>query len=83
MGDAQRKVDSVPSRVLASTGTGGQLRKEEAEAKLQCGVLGPIEDFLEAVATEWRLPAYAIGMCLLRMEEAAPALRALLVKTAD
>jgi len=59
------------------------MRKEEAEAKLQCGDLGPIEDHLEAVATEWRLPAYAIGMCLLRMEEAAPALRALLARASD
>jgi hypothetical protein len=59
------------------------MRKEEAEAKLQCGDLGPIEDHLEAIATERRLPAYAIGMCLLRMEEAAPVLRALLARAAD
>jgi Protein of unknown function (DUF1186)/SEC-C motif len=59
------------------------MRKEEAEAKLQCGDLGPIEDHLEAIAAEWRLPAYAIGMCLLRIEEAAPALRALLARAAD
>ncbi|HWZ41064.1 MAG TPA: DUF1186 domain-containing protein [Bradyrhizobium sp.] len=59
------------------------MRKEEAEAKLECGDLGPIEDHLEAVATEWRLPGYAIGMCLLRMEEAAPALRAVLARAAD
>ena len=59
------------------------MKKEEAEAKLRCGDLGPIEDHLEAVATEWRLPRYAIGMCLIRMEEAAPALRAVLARAAD
>jgi len=59
------------------------MKKEEAEAKLHCGDLGPIEDHLEAVATEWRLPVYAIGMCLIRMEEAAPALRAVLSRAAD
>jgi uncharacterized protein len=59
------------------------MRKEEAEAKLKCGDLGPIEDHLEAVATEWRLPRYAIGMCLVRIEEAAPSLRALLARAAD
>jgi len=59
------------------------MKKEEAEAKLRCGDLGPIEDHLEAVATERRLPRYAIGMCLIRMEEAAPALRAVLARAAD
>jgi hypothetical protein len=59
------------------------MKKEEAEAKLHCGDLGPIEDHLETIATEWRLPIYAIGMCLLRMEEAASALRAVLARAAD
>jgi len=59
------------------------MEKEEAEARLKCGDLEPIEDHLRVVATEWRLPGYAIAMCLLRMEEAAPALRAVLAKAAD
>src|SRR5215469_5451647 len=59
------------------------MKKEEAEATLRCGDLGPIEDHLEAVATERRLPGYAIGMCLIRMEEAGPALRAILARAAD
>lgn len=58
------------------------MRKEEAEAIFGRGDLGPIESYLEAVATERHLPAFAIGMCLLRMEEAAPALHAVLAKAA-
>jgi hypothetical protein len=58
------------------------MKKQEAEALLNRGELGPIEPYLEAVATEDRLPSYAIGMCLLRMEEAAPFLRAVLEKAA-
>src|SRR6185312_14193375 len=58
------------------------MKKEEAEAVLGRGDLGPIEDYLEELATEDRLPAFALGMCLLRLEEAAPALRAVLAKAA-
>ncbi|VIO72832.1 hypothetical protein CI1B_44800 [Bradyrhizobium ivorense] len=59
------------------------MKKEEVEAILDQGDLGPIENYLEAVATERRLPAVAIGMCLTRMEEAAPALRALVARAAN
>jgi hypothetical protein len=60
-----------------------RMKKQEAEAVLGTGELGPIEDYLEAVATERVLPGYAIGICLLRIEEAAPALRAVLARAAD
>jgi hypothetical protein len=59
------------------------MKKEEAEALLDRGDLGPIEDYLEAIATERALPGNAIGMCALRLEEAAPALRAVLARAAD
>jgi hypothetical protein len=59
------------------------MKKPELEAILDRGEVGPIEDYLEAIATEERLPKFAIGMCLLRMEEAAPALRAVLARAAD
>ena len=44
--------------------------------------LGPIEDHLHAVATEWELPDFAIATCTLRIEASAPKLRTLLVKAA-
>lgn len=59
------------------------MKKQELEAILDSGELEPIENYLELVATEWRLPKYAIGMCALRMEEAAPVLRAVLARAAD
>jgi Protein of unknown function (DUF1186)/SEC-C motif len=59
------------------------MKKEEAEAVLGHDDVGPIENYLYLIATEERRPIYAIGMCLLRMEEAAPALRAVLAKAAD
>jgi Protein of unknown function (DUF1186)/SEC-C motif len=59
------------------------MKKEKAEALLDRGDLGPIEDYLEAIATERRLPGYAIGMCAIRLQEAAPALRAVLSRAAD
>jgi hypothetical protein len=59
------------------------MKKQEVEAIFGQGDLGPIEHYLGAIATERRLPILAIGMCLLRMEEAAPALRAVLAKAAD
>jgi hypothetical protein len=45
--------------------------------------LGPIQDILAEVATAESLPDLAIGICLLRMEEAAPVLRELLARAAD
>jgi hypothetical protein len=58
------------------------MKKQEVEAIFGQGDLGPIEDHLEALATEDRLPVVALGMCLLRMDEAGPALRALLERAA-
>ncbi|MHC1945912.1 DUF1186 domain-containing protein [Bradyrhizobium sp. UFLA06-06] len=59
------------------------MKKEEVEAIFKRGDLGPIDGYLEAVATEKRLPALAVGMCLVRMEEAAPPLRALVARAAN
>lgn len=59
------------------------MKKEDVEAILEQGDLGPIEGYLDAVATEKRLPVLAIGMCLLRMEEAARPLRALVARAAN
>jgi hypothetical protein len=58
------------------------MKKEEAEAVLGHDDVGPIENYLDLIATEERLPVYAIGMCLIRIEEAAPPLRAILAKAA-
>lgn len=58
------------------------MKKQEVEAIFGHDDLGPIEGYLEAVATEDRLPVFALGMCLLRMEEAGPVLRAVLEKAA-
>ena len=55
------------------------MKKEELEAIFGDGEntpdVGPIEDYLHAVATERKLPDFAVGMCTLRIEEAAPKLR--------
>jgi hypothetical protein len=63
------------------------MKKEELEAILGDGEntpdLGPIEDYLHAVATEPKLPDFAVGMCTARIEEAAPKLRAVLLRAAD
>ena len=63
------------------------MKKEELEAILGDGEntpdLGPIEDHLYAIATERKLPDLAIGLCTLRIEEAAPRLRAVLLRAAD
>jgi hypothetical protein len=58
------------------------MKKQEVEAIFGHDDLGPIEDHLEALAIEDRLPVLALGMCLLRMEEAGPALRAVLERAA-
>ena len=59
---------------------GGPHEKEGLEALFADGEnmpdLGPIEDHLHTVATEWKLPDFAIAMCTLRIEESAPKLRA-------
>jgi uncharacterized protein len=64
-----------------------RMKKQELEAILGDGEnapdLGPIEDYLHAVATEQKLPDFAVGMCTLRIEEAAPKLRAVLLRAAD
>jgi len=63
------------------------MKKEELEAILgddeSTPDLGPIEDYLHAVATEEKLPDFAIGICTLRIEESAPRLRTLLERAAD
>jgi hypothetical protein len=63
------------------------VKKEELETILGDGEntpdLGAIEGHLHAVATERELPAFAVGMCTLRIEEAAPKLRAVLLRAAD
>ena len=63
------------------------MKKQELEAIFGDGEntpdLGPIEDYLDAVATERKLPDFAVGMCTLRIEEAAPKLRAVLLRAAD
>ena len=60
------------------------MKKEELEAILGDGDntpdLGPIEEHLHAVATEPKLPDFAVGMCAARIEEAAPKLRAVLLR---
>ena len=63
------------------------MKKEQLEAILGDGEntpdLGPIEGYLYAVATERKLPRLAVGICTLRIEEAAPKLRAVLLQAAD
>jgi uncharacterized protein len=63
------------------------MKKEGLEAILGDGEntpdLGPIEDHLHAVATEPTLPDFAVGMCVARIEESAPSLRAVLLRAAD
>jgi hypothetical protein len=63
------------------------MKKEELEAILGDGEntpdLGPIEGYLDAVATERTLPNFAVGICTVRIEEAAPKLRAVLLRAAD
>lgn len=43
----------------------------------------PIEDYLDALATAPQSPPLAIGACLLRLNEAAPPLRALVLRAAQ
>jgi hypothetical protein len=45
--------------------------------------LGPIEVHLHALASERKLPILALGLCVIRIEESAPALRAVLERAAD
>src|SRR5947207_2176879 len=62
------------------------MKKEEFEAILGDGEntpdLGSIEEYLDAIATEPILPDFAIGMCVARIEESAPKLRAALLRAA-
>ncbi len=63
------------------------MRKDEAEKLFGGGRddfdLGPIEDYLHALATEREVPDVAIGLCTIRIEESAPPLRAVLERAAD
>ena len=57
--------------------------RQQLEALLGTDDLRPIEEHLAAVAIEPRLPVLALGMCLMRIEEAAPPLCALLARAAN
>lgn len=59
------------------------MEREEFERILGGVELAPIEEYLHAVATQEELPGSAIGICAALIEEAAPALRAVLAKAAD
>src|SRR5215210_8702945 len=73
----------ISDMMLADSREAG-MRKQELESILGQGRnvpdLGPIEDHLHALATERRLPDYALGMCTIRIEESGPALRAVLTR---
>ena len=56
--------------------------KQQLETILEAGDLGPIEEHLAVLASERRLPHYALGLCVARIDESAPALRALLSRAA-
>ena len=63
------------------------MKKDELEAILSGGQhdldLGPIEVHLHALANERRLPTHAIAQCVIRIEESAPTLLAVLHRAAD
>lgn len=63
------------------------MKKEELEAILGGGGnqpdTGAIEDHLHALAFACDLPVLSLGICAIRIEEAGPALHALLVRAAD
>jgi uncharacterized protein len=59
------------------------MMNQTAEAMPDGDGLGPIENHLQALATERRLPRHAIVTCLIKIGLAAPALRAVLVRAAD
>ncbi len=60
------------------------MKKQELEVILGDGEstpdVGPIEDYLHA---ERKLPDFAVGMCTLRIEEAAPTLHGVLLRAAE
>ena len=60
------------------------MKKQELEAIFSDGEnapdTGPIETYLHAVATERKLPSFAVAMCTVRIEESAPKLRAVLAR---
>ncbi len=63
------------------------MKKEELESVLGRGRpgfdLGPIEDQLHNLANEQQFPDAAITHCIARIEESAPALRAVLTRAAE
>ncbi len=63
------------------------MKKEELEAIISGSKydldLGPIGAQLHAVASARRLPGTAIAQCVIRIEESAPALHAVLARAAD
>jgi Protein of unknown function (DUF1186)/SEC-C motif len=66
---------------------GGEMKRQEPAALFERPSDDPnpepIDVHLHALATERRLPARAIAMCTVRIEEAAPALRSVLARGAD
>jgi hypothetical protein len=65
----------------------GGMKKEDLERPLggEHGDLdlGPIEKHLQALASERKLPIVSLAFCLIRIEESAPALRAVLERAAN
>ena len=63
------------------------MKKEELELLFRRSEevpdFGPIEGYLHTLATEPQIPDLAVGVCAVRFEEAAPALRAVLAMAAD
>lgn len=59
------------------------MEREEFVQILGVAELAPIEVYLQAVATQEKLPVSAIAICTALIEEAGPALRAGLAKAAD
>jgi hypothetical protein len=84
-----RRADGISASGVGSPYAvdGGNVKKQELESLLSRGGdvpdLGKIEDHLHAVASEVQLPSLAIAICAARIEEAAPGLRAVLVRAAD
>ncbi len=64
-----------------------RMEKEQLERLLRdhanVADVGPIEDYLDAIATEPAIPDFAMARCTVRIEESAPYLRAVLVRAAD
>ncbi|MER9473793.1 DUF1186 domain-containing protein [Mesorhizobium sp. M0520] len=73
--------------LASANGSEDAMKKEALDSVLGRGKpgfdLGPIEDQLHAVANEQQLPDVAIIHCIARIEESAPALRAVVTRAAE